>query len=252
METFDATTVLGWSVYLLGWLFLAYGFLGVVVETVYCLVREGVVESRFGLLYVPLRPMYGIGGVACTVLLDRFQPQPVTVFLGGMLICSVVEYAAGSICDKVFGTLSWDYGDKALHLHGKICLQYSCYWGLLAGLAVYVITPLISSWVSHIDRDSGETVLTLLLVLASAAAVLTTAAWARTRRRLDVLRESEGQVLAVRETVGGRIIDLLAPDLLVINTFPRTRLARELTAVTGEQHSRLEWPRRRPASHAPR
>ena len=76
MEAIYAATVLGWSVYLLCWLFLVYSFLGVVIETVFCLVRERHLESRLGMLYLPLRPMYGVGGVASTLLLDRFQHQP--------------------------------------------------------------------------------------------------------------------------------------------------------------------------------
>lgn len=244
MHAWYSATLLGWSVYLLLWLFVVYCFLGVVIETVYCLVREGVLESRLGLLYLPLRPMYGIGGVASTLLLDPFLQQPIVVFLGGMLICSVVEYAAGSICDKAFGTISWDYRDKLLHLHGRICLQYSVYWGLLVGLTLYVLNPLVSGSVSQLDPRTGEPVLTAVLTLAVASAVLTTAAWTRARRRLDVHRSEAGdRAVTSGGTLIGRVIDRLAPDLLVINTFPRTRLAQELTALTGRQRTWIRWPR---------
>ncbi len=60
--------------------FVIYSFLGVVVETIFCLVMEGVLESRLGLLYLPLRPMYGVGGVACMLLLHRFMSEPILVF----------------------------------------------------------------------------------------------------------------------------------------------------------------------------
>lgn len=242
MHACCSATLAGWSTYLLLWLFVIYGFLGVVVETVYCLIREGVLESRLGLLYLPLRPMYGIGGVASTLLLDRFHQQPVVVFLGGMLICTVVEYAAGTICDLAFGTLSWDYRDKVLHLHGKVCLQYSCYWGLLTGLAVYVLNPSISGSLGLLDRAIGETVLAVLIGLALVSAVLTIAAWLRARRRIGVLKaRAAGQDVPLRETIAGRVIDWLAPDPLMINTFPRTRLAQELMELTGRQRSWIRW-----------
>ena len=247
MEVTYAATVLGWPVYQLCWLFLIYGFLGVVIETVFCLVREGVLESRLGLLYVPLRPMYSIGGVACTLLLDRYQHQPIMVFLGGMLICSVVEYTAGSICDKAFGTISWDYRSKPLHLHGKICLEYSCYWGLLVWLTVSVLNPLITRPVTRLESTAGQTLLTALIGLTLASALLTVAAWARTRERLDVHNsQAEGRTVTVAETAARRIIDRLAPDALMINTFPRTRLADELMTLTGHQRSWIRWPRHRP------
>ena len=71
--------------------------------------------------------------------------------------------------------------------------------------------------------------LTALIGLTLAAALLTVAAWARTRERLDVHNaQAEGRTVTVAETAARRIIDRLAPDALMINTFPRTRLADEL------------------------
>ena len=52
--------------------------LGVRVEVIFCLVVDGVLESRPGLLHLPLRPVYGIGGVACTLFLHRFTQEPIT------------------------------------------------------------------------------------------------------------------------------------------------------------------------------
>jgi hypothetical protein len=52
--------------------------LGVMVEVIFCLVVDGVLESRPGLLHLPLRPVYGIGGVACTLFLHRFTQEPIT------------------------------------------------------------------------------------------------------------------------------------------------------------------------------
>jgi len=95
----------------------------------FCFVQDGVLESRVGLLYIPLRPIYGFGGVACALLFHRFIKEPLLIFLLGMLICSVIEYVGSFVMEKVFGTVTWDYSDKLLNLHGRICLQYSCYWG---------------------------------------------------------------------------------------------------------------------------
>ncbi len=246
MEAGYAVTVSGWSLYVLLWQFLVYSVLGVVIETIFCLVRGRHVESRLGLLYLPLQPMYGVGGVASTLLLDRFLPVPIVVFLGGVLICSVVEYVTGSLCDKAFGTLSWDYRSKPLHLHGKVCVEYSCYWGLLAALTVYVFNPSVSHLVGRFDRTVGEAVLTAFLVLTLASAVLTAAAWSRVGRRLGALRDQPHGRVNVRASVAGRMIDLLAPDALVIKTFPRTRLAQELAALTGRPRPGAGWPCQQP------
>jgi len=47
-------------------------------EVVFCLVVDGVLESRPDLLYLRLRPVYGIGGVACTLFFYRFNQEPIT------------------------------------------------------------------------------------------------------------------------------------------------------------------------------
>ena len=72
MNALYSATLLGFPVYVILWFFVIYSFLGVLVEMIFCLVQEGVLESRTGLLYLPLRPMYGVGGVACELLLHRF------------------------------------------------------------------------------------------------------------------------------------------------------------------------------------
>jgi uncharacterized membrane protein len=141
--TCDGGAVFGngaWSsVYLILWLFVIYSFLGVLVEMIFCVFQEGVLESRLGLLYLPLRPLYGVGAVACTLLLHSFINEPILIFLWCILICSVVEYVASFMMERAFGTVTWDYSDKLLNLHGRICLEYSCYWGLLALFVVYML-----------------------------------------------------------------------------------------------------------------
>ena len=52
--------------------------LGVMVEVIFCRVVDGVLESRPGLLRLPLRPVHGIGGVAWTLFLHRFTQEPTT------------------------------------------------------------------------------------------------------------------------------------------------------------------------------
>lgn len=125
-----------------------------------------MVESRLGLLYLPLRPMYGVGGVACMVLLHRFLPQPLLIFVLGMLICTVVEYVGSWVMEKGFGTVFWDYSDKPLNLEGRVCLQYSAAWGLVALLPAYAagsFLPGAANAFGH--QELGETVLSVLMVL---------------------------------------------------------------------------------------
>ena len=53
------------------WAFLIYGFYGVIVEMTFCCAKQykGVIESRCGLLHLPLSPIHGLGGVLVSVFL---------------------------------------------------------------------------------------------------------------------------------------------------------------------------------------
>lgn len=75
MSALYAATLLGSSVYVLLYSFLAYSFLGVVIEGLFFLGCERSLESRSGLLYLPLRPLDGVGGCAFALLL-RPDPPP--------------------------------------------------------------------------------------------------------------------------------------------------------------------------------
>ena len=60
----------------------------------FCYAKQykGVIESRCGLLYLPLSPIYGLGGVAVSVFLLPYVDNPLALFFLGMAVCTVLEY----------------------------------------------------------------------------------------------------------------------------------------------------------------
>jgi len=161
-----------------------------------------------------------------------------------MLVCSVVEYVASFVMEKAFSAVSWDYSDKWLNLHGRICLQYSCCWGVLALLVLYVLDRFLYGFVNLSGVQAGEIVLTTLMVLALLSIVVTLAALARMRRRVAKLRAgARGEAITAFDTGWDRLIDRLAPDPVMINTFPRMSLMTEFMELTGEQRAWIQLPR---------
>jgi uncharacterized membrane protein len=47
----------------------------------------------------------------------------------GTAVCTVLEYVASFVREKLFGSVFWDYSDKPLNLQGWICLRHSLYGG---------------------------------------------------------------------------------------------------------------------------
>jgi uncharacterized membrane protein len=242
MGALYSAAVLGSSVYLILWSFLLYSFLGAVIEMVFCLLAEGVLESRSGLLYLPLRPIYGLGGVANMLLLHGLVQEPILIFLFGIVIGSVVEYVASFVMEEAFGSISWDYSSKPLNLHGRICLQYSLCWGLLALLQMYLLDRVAFGFVDLFTRQVGEIGLTVLIVLTLLSAGITLAGLARIHRRITALEaRARGEAVARSPTASDRLIDRLVPDRVIINTLPRMTLMTDFMDLTGEQRAWIRW-----------
>ncbi len=237
---FDVT-VFGAELYYILWFFFLFSFLGVLVEMIFCYAQEGVIESRVGLLYLPLSPIYGLGGVVLTLYLKRFITEPVLMFLAGIVVGTILEYVASLVMEKVFKTVFWDYSDKPLNLHGRVCLQYSVYWGLLSLLLLYVIDKWALAFVQLFPRSVGDAILLIAVVLTVLSVVLTLAAFTRLSHKVEHLRHPETAPAVSDRGLGG-LVDRLAPDPVLINTFPRMSLVLDYLALTGKKR---RWIRAR-------
>lgn len=146
----------GKSFYKLFWVFFIGCFAGVVVERLWCFIRTGTYEPRVGLLYGPFNPVYGIGAWALTMALYRFRNRSrLLSFLGGMVIGSAVEYGCSFLQEMVTGSVSWDYSNQPFNLHGRICLLYSVYWGVLGVVWIKELYPRMAKAILKIPNKVG-------------------------------------------------------------------------------------------------
>jgi uncharacterized membrane protein len=232
-------TIVGAELYVILWFFFIYSVLGVLVEMIFCLAKEGVLESRVGLLYLPLSPLYGVGGVVLTLFLLPYIHQPGLMFLAGMLVGTVLEYLASLIMEKLFKSVFWDYSKRPLNLQGRVCLQYSIYWGLLSMLLLYVLDAWAYGVVRAIPRSTGDAVLTVLVVLTVASIVLTLLSFRRLSTKVERLE-------AGRPVGSSTLLDRLVPDKVMINTYPRMGLVQRYMALTGLERAWVTVPRFEP------
>lgn len=132
-------------------------FAGVVVESLWCILRHGYLESRAGLVYGPFNLLYGVGAVTLTLALYKFRNRgPWLSFLGGMLVGSVVEYVCSWGQELVLGSRSWDYSRMPFNLNGRICLLYSCFWGILGVLWIKDLYPRMAKWILKLPNRAGK------------------------------------------------------------------------------------------------
>lgn len=132
-------------------------FVGVVIELLWCLLRNGYLESRSGLVYGPFNLLYGVGAVALTACLYKFRNKGAWIsFLGGMLVGSVVEYVCSWGQEMLFGSRSWDYSEVPFNINGRICLLYSFFWGFLGVLWIKDLYPRMAKWILRISNSWGK------------------------------------------------------------------------------------------------
>ena len=133
-------TILGFSIWRLFAYFIIYSIAGYVIETIFGIITKGVWESRQSFLYGPFCAIYGLGAVVMIIFLQYFNKNNNTLFWGGFLIGSVVEYVLSLIGEIVFHAIWWDYSNMPLNLNGRICVFYSIFWGLLA---IYLVSTIL-------------------------------------------------------------------------------------------------------------
>ena len=111
--------------------FIVYAFLGWVCEDIYCGIGKRKFINR-GFLYGPYCPIYGFGALLVIYPLLMVSKHPIVVFIFGMVLTSILEYITSFVMEKLFATRWWDYSTYPFNINGRICLQNSLLFGLMA------------------------------------------------------------------------------------------------------------------------
>lgn len=145
--------------------FIIYSIAGYIIETIFGLLTKGMLESRKGFLYGPFCPIYGVGAVAMILGLQCFKKNNYTLFWGGFLVGSIVEYIISYIGELVFKVNWWDYSNYFLNLNGRICFTFSLFWGLLALYLIRHFNPLIDKLIDKTKEKVPIKYLKTLVVI---------------------------------------------------------------------------------------
>lgn len=153
------------NIYKLIWIFTIGSILGYCVEMLWCYIRNGHFESRKGLIYGPISPVYGIGGIVLTLLLYRFiNYNGIIIFFISAIIGGVFEYLCSWVQEKAFGSVSWDYDSKNLSINGRTSVEYSVFWGILGVFFLRDIYPLFDKFMGYFS-DGTIKILTIIFLV---------------------------------------------------------------------------------------
>ena len=119
--------------------FLIYSFLGWILEGCYNVVVAGTFRKP-NFLHIPLKPMYGIGGV---MLAGSYKYDRKHFGYSCCLLPVLVELCSGIWLERVFKLRYWDYSKEFLQFGGHICLKFALCWIVLAQLLAKVVHPFL-------------------------------------------------------------------------------------------------------------
>ncbi len=130
--------------------FIIYSILGYMIETIYGMITKGVWESRQSFLYGPFCGIYGLGAVIMIICLHKFPRKFNTLFIGGFIVGSIVEYVVSFIGEMLLGVKWWDYSNMPLNINGRICVYFSVFWGFLGIYLIASLNPRIDRMINWI------------------------------------------------------------------------------------------------------
>lgn len=166
------------------WVFTVCSMIGLVIEVIWhmVVVDPGVYQDRAGLLYGPFSPIYGVGAVILTVMLNRFyRANPIIIFLVSAVVGGAFECAVSLFMQLAFGAVAWNYSGATLFgiipdpiaiiCGGRTSTLFATFWGILGLVWIKICLPHMLELINLIPwkwRYSLTTVCAALTVVNAA------------------------------------------------------------------------------------
>ena len=158
--------------------FIFWGFAGWLVEFTDMRIEVGEFQNR-GFLHMPFCPIYGVGMAMGTVALSGVKDSYVTLFVFGVVFCSVMEYIVGGILEKLFHSKWWDYSHMRFNIKGRVCLRNAVLFGFGAIVVFRFVQPMVEMGIDQIPMElKGAITVIFSLVFAVDLAASARRAWA--------------------------------------------------------------------------
>ena len=219
------------SIYYLIWYFVIFSILGMLIETLYCYITTGIIESRQGLIWGPFCPVYGVGAVILIYALNKYKENGILLFIIGTILGSVVEYLLSFGLEAIYGIRFWEYSYITENINGRICIPYSIFWGILSVVVIKMIKPLIDKIIKKIPKNVGKEIEIILIIFLIIDALCTI--WAIEVCKNDVLKsynevvEDNTEEKNYFERTTSNIEEMLFPKEKVLKTFPNLRIKKD-------------------------
>lgn len=172
-------------------LFLIGCVFGTIWEEVIHLIQTAyetgtpVWESRRGLVYGPLSPVYGIGAMLVYLIFYLTKLKGWVCFVGGVVFGGVLEILLSLLQEWIFGTRSWDYTGWPGDIFGRTTLIFMIVWGGLVFVFARFVFPFLDRLYHKIPEKKINVVCIVLAIFLAFDILVSVAATLRqTGRRM--------------------------------------------------------------------
>lgn len=142
--------------------FMMYAVFGWLYEVFLEVVVYQWGYSDRGVLFGPYCPVYGVGALAFIFTIGRLLKDKdlkkkllmiPLVFLGCMIIATLIELVASYLCEWTLGSWPWQtYADYKYNFQARIALSPSIRFGLGGVLFLYILQPLFEKMVNKLSK----------------------------------------------------------------------------------------------------
>ncbi len=187
-------------------LFFIYAFLGWCTEVAFAACKEGRFVNR-GFLNGPVCPIYGFGVVGVALALRPVMDSLPLLFLGSVVITSLIEFVTGFVLEKVFHAKWWDYSGMPLNIMGYVCLLFSLIWGVACTVIMKLVYPPIEHLVYGLPKPLLIVLVCVFFAVLAVDLAATLATIRKLNERLKRLTELAAEIHSVSDEIGKAISD---------------------------------------------
>lgn len=188
------------------WFFFIYAFLGWCVEVSYAALVTGKFVNR-GFLNGAVCPVYGFGVVIVLACLTPLSENLLILFVGSVILTSILEWFTGFVLEQLFHQRWWDYSDQPFNIGGYICLRFSIAWGLACVFVVRLLHPTILGLILLIPHFAGAVLLGSLGAVMAVDLAATVSAVIKFNRRLAQIDELAARIKEASNELGENLAD---------------------------------------------
>ena len=184
--------------------FMFYAVVGWCTEVIYKTTCTGHFVNR-GFLNGPLCPIYGVGATIVILCLTPLQDNLLVLYVGSVVLTSVLEFVTGLVLEKIFHQKWWDYTEDKFNIMGYVCLRFSLLWGVACVMVMKVIQPLVLLVFDKTPGTLKNIIFIVFYSLMAADMVITVAALAKVGLQLKLANDLDHMLNKIAEAVGTRL-----------------------------------------------